>query len=244
MKEPTKKLPPFTETNPELLNEWDNDKNAGIDPYLLSAGSIKKVWWKCTKNSAHEWPAIIYNRARKGKGCPYCAGQLTIPAESFAKLRPALMKEWHPTKNEGIDPWSLPPGGQTRVWWRCDNGHEWSTLLFVRAKHDKGCPYCTGRVASEKNSLETVFPEIAAEWHPTKNTKTPKEVTSKNNYRAWWKCHTCLFEWQAPVNMRTVLNSGCPLCGHDEGALKSKKTRIEKEENELPNYDSVLTTSL
>lgn len=218
--------------------KWDYDKNAGIDPYSLSAGSIKKVWWKCSRNPLHDdWEAIICNRARKGHGCLNCAGQRTIPAESFAALRPELMKEWHPKKNESIDPWSLGIGSATKVWWLCAEGHEWPTLLKSRAKEDNGCPQCTGRVASEKNSLATVFPEIAAEWHPTKNDKTPREVTSKNHYRAWWLCSTCLNEWPAPVNMRTVNKSGCPLCGNDEGTLKSKKVRIEKEENDLPNYD-------
>lgn len=237
MKGPIIKLPPFPETNPELLEQWDYEKNVGIDPYSLSAGSSQKFSWKCAKNPLHKWDAVLCNRTRKGRDCPYCAGQLTIPEESFAALRPTLMSEWHPTKNEGIDPWILGIGSQTKVWWRCSERHEWSTMVKSRTKEDNGCPECTGRVASEKNSLATVYPDVAAEWHPTRNDKTPRDVTSKNHYRAWWRCRTCFYEWQAPVNMRTVNKSGCPLCGHDEGALKSKKTRTEKEDRELPNYD-------
>jgi hypothetical protein len=112
-------------------------------------------------------------------------------------------------------------------------------MLFVRTKRgDKGCPYCAGRRASTKNSLATVFPEIAAEWHPTKNGElTPRDVTAKNHRRVWWKCKACLFEWQTAINMRTINMSNCPLCSRDSGALESKRTRLEKQEAIEATYD-------
>ena len=48
-KMPQTKLPPFPEMYPDLLKEWDYEKNAGIDPNSISAGSPKKVYWKCKK---------------------------------------------------------------------------------------------------------------------------------------------------------------------------------------------------
>ena len=35
-------------TNPELLDQWDYQKN-DISPQQVSHGSGKKVWWKCSK---------------------------------------------------------------------------------------------------------------------------------------------------------------------------------------------------
>lgn len=32
-----------------------------------------------------------------------------------------------------------------------------------------GCPYCSGRLATEDNNLLIVNPMLAQEWHPTKN---------------------------------------------------------------------------
>lgn len=207
------KLPLFYETNPELMSQWHYEKNKDIDPNSLSAGSRKKVWWKCSKKSAHEWQAPVCNRARKGRGCPYCAGQQTIAEESVAVLRPELMKEWHPSKNK-YDPHTLPIGSHKRVWWLCAKGHEWTTLLFVRSKMDKGCLFCKGFLPSEKNSLETSFPKIASEWHPTKNLPlTPATVTRASGRKVWWKCSINPdHEWQAQVKNRTVVSSGCPHC--------------------------------
>jgi hypothetical protein len=233
----TKRL--LAEDFPELLKEWDYERNKDIDPNHVSIGSSKKVWWKCKVNPNHVWRGNICNRTRKekGRGCPFCAGFLTTRSESFAVLRPELLEEWHPTKNT-LDPYTIALGNSKRVYWLCAYGHEWQTALRVRAKRDKGCPYCKGRVASEVNSLATVFPDIATEWHPTKNGElTPKDVTSKNHRRVWWKCRTCSYEWLTAIHMRTILKSGCPLCSADEGALERVRIRVEKEERGLPNYD-------
>ena len=223
------KLPPFPETNPELLREWHQEKNSGIDPKSLSAASTKKVWWRCLKNPSHEWPAIVGNRARKGRGCPYCAGKRTIPEESVAALRPELMKEWHPTKNKNIDPHSLSLGSMKRVSWLCGAGHEWNTLLFVRTKKDKGCPYCRGFLPSEKNSLATAHPSIAAEWHPSKNLPlTPATVTRASGKKVWWQCATNPdHEWQAQVKNRTVVGSGCPRCAEESSVRRFREILFE-----------------
>jgi hypothetical protein len=37
-------------------------------------------------------------------------------------------------------------------------------------------------------------PEIAKEWHPTKNVLTPDNVVSGSNKKAWWKCEKCSHE--------------------------------------------------
>ncbi len=56
---------------PELLEEWDYNKNSSLDPSKLLPGSSKKAWWKC-KRCGYEWPTIISNRT-KGHGCRKCA---------------------------------------------------------------------------------------------------------------------------------------------------------------------------
>ena len=37
----------LSKTNPELLNEWDYEKNnaMGVTPDSVTAGSHKKIWW-------------------------------------------------------------------------------------------------------------------------------------------------------------------------------------------------------
>ena len=63
----------LAEENPNLLKEWDYEKNneIGIYPDKVTACSGRKVWWKCKRG--HEWQAGIGNRNRLKQGCPECA---------------------------------------------------------------------------------------------------------------------------------------------------------------------------
>ena len=62
--------------NEKLRKEWHSELNGSLTPSDVSAGSRKKVWWRCEKG--HEWQAFVYyrarqNRARQGGGaCPAC----------------------------------------------------------------------------------------------------------------------------------------------------------------------------
>lgn len=56
---------------PELVNEWDREKNKGLDPSEVTPYSNRKVWWRC--GNGHSWQATLYNRAKNKSGCPICA---------------------------------------------------------------------------------------------------------------------------------------------------------------------------
>lgn len=62
---------------PELMEEWDKDKNdkLGLDPSKLSYGSKEKAFWKC-KSKGHSWRAAIYSRTTGHTGCPKCNKEL------------------------------------------------------------------------------------------------------------------------------------------------------------------------
>lgn len=57
--------------HPELLKEWDFEKNKDITPYNVTSGSHKSVCWKCLKCN-YEWEAEIHNRVNNKTGCPNC----------------------------------------------------------------------------------------------------------------------------------------------------------------------------
>ena len=57
-------------TNPELVKEWNFEKNKNISIDNAMRGSHHKVWWRCPKG--HEWQATIASRACNGRGCPIC----------------------------------------------------------------------------------------------------------------------------------------------------------------------------
>jgi DNA-directed RNA polymerase subunit RPC12/RpoP len=59
-------------THPNFLDEWDFEKNLYL-PSELTAGSKKKVWWKC-KKCGHSWETPVYRR-KTNCNCPICKKQ-------------------------------------------------------------------------------------------------------------------------------------------------------------------------
>lgn len=60
----------ITATHPEIAGSWHPSKNGDARPYMVSAGSNRRVWWICPEG--HEWPAQVAARALSGTGCPHC----------------------------------------------------------------------------------------------------------------------------------------------------------------------------
>lgn len=64
-----------------------------------------------------------------------------------------------------------------------------------------------------KNSLATLYPDIAAEWHPIKNGKLkPDHFLAQSEKSVWWLCKKCGYEYTAIINNRTSKHSGCANC--------------------------------
>lgn len=55
---------------PELLNEWDYERNTELDPRKVLPKSGKHAWWVCSVCGNH-WESEIRSRV-KGHGCPQC----------------------------------------------------------------------------------------------------------------------------------------------------------------------------
>ncbi|MCF8129410.1 MAG: hypothetical protein K9N10_12920 [Deltaproteobacteria bacterium] len=194
---------------PKVAKDWHPIKNGDLTPFDVMQKTDLRVWWKCSKG--HEWEATVSSRAN-GTSCPYCAGQKATKENNFAKKFPHLVSEWHPVKNGELTPEKILPKSDKEIWWLCKNGHEWKTQLKKRARGD-GCPFCSGHKPSEINNLSCLFPEIAKEWHPTKNGKlSPLHVTPKSDKKVWWKCKKG-HEWQAQVKNRSNGNN-CPYCNN------------------------------
>jgi hypothetical protein len=132
---------------------------------------------------------------------------------NLSVLYPEIAKEWHPTKNEDLKPEDITSKSGRKIWWKCSKkGHEWPAIIAGRT-NGGGCPYCSGRKAGKDNNLSARFPEIAKEWHPTKNGNlTPEGVMPGSNKKVWWICSKeDDHEWDAIINHRTR-GSGCPEC--------------------------------
>ena len=213
---------PLSITHPEIAAQWHPTKNGDKTPEDVTPGSNKKVWWCCP--SGHEWLASP-NYRTNGRGCPACSGKLATPTTSLRALHPYIAEQWHPTKNDPLTPDDVVPGSCRKVWWKCPKSpdHEWETTVDNRTRMRSGCPCCSGRKASVSNSLATLFPTIAAQWHPTKNEGlTPEGIPAGSHKKIWWQCPLSAdHEWQATVKDRTASNgaTGCPCCAGQKASV-------------------------
>jgi len=192
--------------NLKLANEWNYDRNGSLTPNDVTIGSNKKVWWKCHKG--HEWQASVYTR-NKGIGCPYCSNKKACKDNCLATTHPEIAKQWHKTKNGKLTPNDVLAGSAKKIWWQCEKKHNYIATLLAR-KQGYGCPYCSHQKACKDNCLATTHPEIAKQWHKTKNGKlTPNDVLAGSETKVWWKCNKG-HEYQATIYSRQKGN--CPIC--------------------------------
>jgi hypothetical protein len=139
-------------------------------------------------------------------------------SDSLAHTFPELAKQWHPTKNGILKPEEVSSKSIKRVWWKCPNGddHEWEVRVVDRVKGPR-CPFCIFFRLSESNSLLTLHPKLASQWHPTKNANlSTKDVIGTGNKKYWWQCSTNpIHEWQDSIGARKRKDGtyrDCPLC--------------------------------
>ena len=108
--------------------------------------------------------------------------------------------------------------GNINLKWKCLKDGEVFELtwnIVSNSSKKQGCPYCTKLKVCLSNCLATLRPDIAKEWHPTKNGDlTPYDITDINSKdQIWWQCDKG-HEWQIDAGQRTYFNSACPYCTH------------------------------
>ncbi|MBQ7976458.1 MAG: zinc-ribbon domain-containing protein, partial [Clostridia bacterium] len=130
----------------------------------------------------------------------------------LATLNPKLASEWNYKRNGDSKPEDFAAGSHKKVWWKCENGHEWQATIANRVK-GRGCPYCAGKkVLPGFNDLSTTNPTLSHEWHPTKNEDLlPTMVTLGSRKKVWWICKNG-HEWETEIVNRTTAKTGCPYC--------------------------------
>jgi len=223
----------FASQNPKLAESWHPTKNLPLLPTQVTPkNGTKKIWWLC--DLAHEWQASINHRAN-GSGCPFCAGNRVLSGfNDLATVNPSLASKWHPTKNTIQSPTLISPNDKKKVWWICDEGHEWFHPVEDRHRRNPECYFCSGfKVLRGVTDMATTNPKLAAEWHPTKNTPiTPEMVSGTKGAKRWWIC-SLNHEWEATIYSRSR-GSGCPVCSGNrvvEGFndLNSRSPHLMKE---------------
>jgi len=196
------------EIKPELFNEWNFEKNNKLDFHKITKGMSIKVWWKCPLCKS-DYECSINNKFR-GKSCSYCSGRKVNETNNLQKTNPEIAKSWDYGKNK-INPNQITKGSNVKFWWICeicDSSYECSV---ANRTYGFKCSFCSGQKVNHTNSLLSLNPELAKEWHPNKNGDlTPDKVTHKSNKKVWW-LGKCGHEWGAKVVHRSN-NVNCPYC--------------------------------
>ena len=183
-------------TNPELAAQAD-----GWDPATLTAGSNKKVRWRCQQG--HTWSTAIEKRNNRGDGCPVCSGnQILVGFNDLATTNPVLASQ-----ADGWDPTTVIAGTGQKLNWICVEGHQWRAVVASRSS-GVGCPVCSGNsVLIGFNDLATTHPELASQadgWEPT-------TVNRGSDKKVGWKCEE-QHKWKATIGSRSIAGNGCPSC--------------------------------
>lgn len=131
----------LVEERPDLVEEWDYEKNGDLLPMQVAFYSQKKVWWKCKEG--HSWEASISNRTGKmHSNCPYCSGHKVLEGyNDLASVNPKLAETWDYEKNGDLKPTMVTCGSGKKVWWKCSKGHSWRATISDRNRGN-GCPKC------------------------------------------------------------------------------------------------------
>ena len=219
----------FASKYPELIQEWNYEKNEK-KPNMYKNTSNEKVWWKCSKCN-YEWEDEIFNINDKKINnintiCPICRRKETKRGIEINILEkyPEISKEWDYEKNKNIDIKRVKNLHKLKVFWICNKGHSYESLILNRIRNNTGCPYCSNQKLLEGfNDFATTNPELAKEWNYEKNYPlVPTQIISGGKVKYWWKCLKCNYEWNAQISSRKQ-GGGCPKCSQIKRQTKQQK---------------------
>ena len=178
---------------------------------------------KCARaqiKTKHRTLALPSARVSNNLFCPKGAGhgnsnkkeKYPTFAESQDPQARACLAEWDHEKNalQGKFPSNTTLPSSKPIFWLCTKcpagqKHSWSAKPHNRtSRHQTGCPFCAGQAACRCNSLQTLYPDIAAEWDYAKNASQPSNYTAGSTYLAWW-ISPQRGSWQQSIDARTSM---------------------------------------
>ena len=180
---------------------------------------------------------------------------LPIVENSICKTHPEIAKQWHPTLNGNLTPFNFTSGSNYKAFWKCVCGYECQSRINNFIKNKCICstvkhnltekdnsikviknkriyyPSVKHNLIEKDNSLGMLNPELAKEWHPTKNGNlTPFDVINGGHTKYWWKCEAADdHEWKSTVSNRKQKNTNCPCCSNKK-LVKSNSLAVANPE--------------
>lgn len=214
----------YIKDNKKIMNEYDYEKNKGIDLDTLTTGSWKKIWWICDKG--HSYLMSVVNKAKRKNSCPICSNRIVLEGYNDLKTKfPELVKEWNYKKNKNLTPEKVVSGSNKKVWWICQKcGYEWEATIVSRTITGNGCRNCAinsvgNKIKSKKlekyGDLTKTHPELVKEWNYEKNGDLKPECFHLGSTeKVWWRCPNG-HEYEQIIYARTKDNYNCPVCANE-----------------------------
>ena len=200
----------FADAHPELMDEYDPENL--ISAYEAFPSEKRSVKWICRNDPRHKWEATFTVRHMGAGNCPICNRTKSIKGiNTFADIYPGLTALWSPNNDRGADETRY----NSSLWlkWICPtcNG-EYGAYIEDVISDEESCPYCSNRRAlPHLNSLQTLYPDIAALWSPN-NRLTADRVLPDAHTWAKWVCPVCTGEYNARINEVVSGEADCPYC--------------------------------
>ena len=211
---------------PELLKQWDYERNGDLKPEDVTAGNGRKIHWKCPIAEDHRWEARVAHRTN-GNGCPCCAGKKVVPSNCLGTTHPHLFNEWDFERNGNLMPEHVTAGTGRKIHWKCNvaENHRWEAPVCNRT-NGRDCPYCHRLKIVMSNCLATTHPDLADQWDYERNGNLrPEDVAAGSGQKIHWKCNVAEdHRWEASPNRRTNSYSGghgCPYCAGKKVVLSN-----------------------
>jgi len=191
---------------PAVAAYWDTAKN-GLTSDQVMARSSTRRHWLCPK-CGHSWQTKISCKVDSQSG-PKCSN-ISKPWNR----QPSLTQSQHPAMLEfdfernqraGLDPDKITAGSHKTVHWICDKCPKGRPHLFVapprhRIGNNRGCPCCANQKACICNSLQSLYPALAAEYDTARNGVGPEQVLPGSDKMAFWKDASGRSWEQSPAN--------------------------------------------
>ena len=87
------------------------------------------------------------------------------------QIAPTLVKEWHPTANDNLNPRNLEVVYPKKVWWLCNQGHEWQATIRNRISNND-CPICEKEGINKEADIGLSIPMVEKQRRKHKRIKT------------------------------------------------------------------------
>ncbi|MFG3055520.1 zinc-ribbon domain-containing protein [Kitasatospora sp. NPDC048239] len=232
-----------------VAQQWDPCNPSSPEEVLATAqrrGVESPYWWRCPlfPEDHPRWSAWPKDRVQAGAGCPACR-KLTRLADL-----PTLAAQYR--GDQPVE--DVAYGSHSHVPWLCRTWavdpvtglwrtveHRFTAEVKSRALQQDACLVCAGFLVDDTNSLQTWFPELAAqlddpELDPATMPTTTHNASQRNKTpdpgmyaTLLWRCRHG-HRWESTI-LNRVQGNGCGQCS--TSGISKEQVRLAAELAEL-----------